>query len=49
MTKKDKSWFILMMIYLMELSNVFVEKGVTKDKRYKNEFVFINMDFFRFT
>ena len=32
-----------------ELSNVFVEKGVTKDKRYKNEFVFINMDFFHFT
>lgn len=32
-----------------ELLNVFVEKGVTKDKRYKNEFVFINMDFFHFT
>ena len=25
------------------------EKGVTNGKRYKNEFVFINMDFFHFT
>lgn len=32
-----------------ELLNELVEKGVTKDKRYKNEFVFINMDFFHFT
>lgn len=32
-----------------ELLNELEEKGVTKDKRYKNEFVFINMDFFHFT
>ena len=32
MTKKDKSWFILMMIYLMELLNELVEKGMLEEK-----------------